>query len=57
MTIEINELVIRAEIQDSPSGGREQRAAPRDDDGEEREAIVQACVKEVLRILRRREER
>ena len=55
MPIEINELVVRAVVEDAPSPRREGSDAA---GGEaEREAIVAACVKEVLRILRRKEER
>ena len=49
MPVEIRELVIRAVV--DPSAGKADAAStPKDAD---REALIQACVEEVLRILRR----
>ena len=55
MTIEINELVIRAVVEGEPQERAEGRHSPEDDD--DRDAIIQACVREVMQILRRRERR
>jgi len=55
MPIEIKELVIRAVV--DPKGERPAPAASAPLTGEDREAIVEAAVKEVLRILRASKER
>lgn len=54
MPIEIRELVIRAVVSDD--GGRAQRYSP-GVDGNDRNELIEACVKEVLRVLRRSGER
>ena len=54
MTVEIRELVIRAVADD---GRRGADASGPGVSAAEREAIVEACVREVLRVLKRREER
>jgi hypothetical protein len=53
MPIEIRELVIRAVVDPSPSAAPS-RQPPTETD---HEALVQACVDETLRILRRERER
>ncbi len=58
MPVEINELVVRAVVRDdaraagAPAGGSANRLSE-----EGREALVEACVREVLRVLRRTRER
>jgi len=55
MPIEIKELVIRAVAQSSDNP----RAYARDEDSHpaERQNLIDACVREVIRILKRSEER
>jgi uncharacterized protein DUF5908 len=53
MPVEIRELVIRAVVDSQPTAARPGTPAPAVD----REALVQACVDETLRILRRERER
>ena len=53
MPVEIRELVIRAAV-DPGAAGDDRRTAMTD---AEREALIQACVSETLRILRREKER
>ncbi len=57
MPIEIRELVIRAVVEQGKQapGSNPDPGVPRSD--EEREALVQACVEQVLRVLRRERER
>jgi hypothetical protein len=64
MPVEIKELVIRAVVDSAGGHASRDRAAPPGDasahagiEPEEREAIVAAAVKEVLRILRASRER
>ncbi len=52
MPVEIKELVIRAVVDREPGEGEGAAGAP-----SERDAIVQACVREVLRILEKSRER
>ncbi|MCU0837340.1 MAG: DUF5908 family protein [Rhodospirillales bacterium] len=51
MPIEIKELVIRAVVDPAPDSDPPAAAAP------DRAAIIEACVEETLRILRRAKER
>ncbi len=51
MPVEIKELVIRA------VATRQDGSAPAVSDGGDRDALVQACVKQVMRILDKRGER
>ncbi len=53
MPVEIRELVIRAVVDERPTTGRSGAPAAEVD----RDALVQACVDETLRILRRERER
>ena len=53
MPIEIRELVIRAVVDPSSSAASSRPPAT----GTDHEALVQACVDETLRILRRERER
>ena len=53
MPIEIRELVIRAVVDPSQTAGPSDPSAPETD----HEALIQACVDETLRILRRERER
>ena len=55
MAIEIKELVIRAIAEPAPEQN-EDRPADTPDPGAQR-ALVEACVKEILRILRKSKER
>jgi hypothetical protein len=62
MPVEIRELVIRTTVSSSPpaeSLGESSMgsAVSRGDGGEGTDAIVQACVREVLRVLRQGRER
>jgi hypothetical protein len=55
MPIEIRELVIKASVEphrDVPAGGGAAAL-----DGEDRARLIQQCVDEVLKALKRREER
>ena len=54
MPVETKELVVRAVAE---GGGEAAAAAERSDTEESRQALVEACVKQVLRILRRSGER
>lgn len=56
MPVVINEIVFKATVAEPAARGAERRepAAPRAVDGE---ALVAACVEEVLRILARQKER
>lgn len=55
MPVEIKELIIRAVAEEGRSGTEEAPEASGQDD--ERQAIVEACVKQVLRILKKSKER
>ena len=62
MTVEIKELVIRAIV--APEGGETQEnagetaaSAPMLDSSSDRDALIQECVRQVLRILQKKEER
>lgn len=55
MSVEIRELLIRAVV--APDGARPVPAAPAALPEQERAAIVEAAVKEVLRILKTSKER
>jgi len=52
MPVEIRELIIRAVVDARQTAAASDTAAAPD-----REALVQACVEEALRILRRKKER
>lgn len=54
MPIEIRELVIRAVVEPSPHDPAD---APAADGDEDRTRLVQQCVDEVLKVLRRERER
>jgi hypothetical protein len=53
MTVEIKELVIKATVTDKMKTGNENQATDRDDTGK----MVDLCVAEVLKILKREKER
>ncbi len=55
MPVEIKELIIRAVVESGAGTGGSTRDQP--PPSEEKSALVQACVKEVLRILRKSQER
>jgi hypothetical protein len=57
MPIEIRELVIRARVDPDDNWPATSDSAPADGDVEWQEELVQACVKEVLRILEDKRER
>ena len=62
MPVQINELIIRAVVDPGRPGGSGQRALSDDVEGHAASAqdtaeIVQACVREVLRILAAQNER
>ena len=55
MPVEIKELIVRAVVADRESEGQvEQQASS---GAEERRAIVEDCVRQVLRVLRKGKER
>jgi hypothetical protein len=56
MPVEIRELIIRA-VTAAPSQPPEKTPGQDRDLELEREALIQACVKQVLRILKKKEER
>jgi len=53
MPVEIRELIIRAVVDPGPGGEESNRPIT----ASERDALIQACVEETLRILRRERER
>jgi hypothetical protein len=53
MPVEIKELVIRAVVSPPDQPARNRRNTPE----EGKEAIIEACVRQVLRILRKSKER
>lgn len=55
MPVEIRELVIRAVVRDGPAEGEEPPG--RADAAEERQRLVEECVEQVLKVLRRSRER
>lgn len=57
MPIEIRELVIRAVVEQGAAVSRSSPEPAVARGEQEREALVQACVEQVLRILRRERER
>jgi hypothetical protein len=60
MTVEIKELIVRATVQENTGGGQPAPPPAAGDDSAPvpaNDAVIQACVREVLRILRREKER
>jgi hypothetical protein len=59
MPVEIRELVIRATTEErKDANDSDLRASrPEEDSAESREALIQECVRQVLRILRKEKER
>jgi len=57
MAVEIRELVIRAVIKDKQDSSEETGAETGEHDMQGSEAIIEACVKQVLKILNRKQER
>jgi hypothetical protein len=57
MPIEIRELVIRARVDPDDARSVTSAPTPAARDAERQEELVQACVKEVLRILEDKRER
>ncbi len=55
MPVEIRELIIRAVIKDEPTPA--QHSDPEPDQQQDTQAIVAECVKQVLRVLQRKQER
>jgi hypothetical protein len=55
MPVEIRELVIRAVT--TPESQSSQQSSVSQMSAEEREAIIQACVRQVLKILQKKKER
>ena len=55
MPVEIKELIIRAVVEDDRKPRQDSAQASTTSD--ERDAIVEACVKQVLRILKKYKER
>jgi len=59
MPIIIRELIIRANVADNPAGGT-QSSAPGNNaanNSNDRQAIISACVEQVLEILEKKKER
>ncbi|MCF7967132.1 DUF5908 family protein [Methylobacter sp. Wu8] len=57
MAVEIRELVIRAVIKDEQNSSEETGTETGEHDMQGRDAIIEACVKQVLKILNRKQER
>lgn len=60
MAVEIKELIIRATLEDSADGkkGQAEKKEGSTPSGEsEQSAIVEACVKQVLKILKQQQQR
>ncbi len=55
MPVEIKELIIRAVV--TPDPAPQPATSSQNIAEEEREAIIQACVRQLLRILRKKKER
>ncbi len=60
MAVEIKELIIRATVdyqqEGGDKGGKENKAASGAED-QDQSALVEACVKQVLKILKQKEQR
>ena len=60
MAIEVKELVIRAVVDYSSSGDEKSQDSPNErseQDEREQSAIIDACVKQVLKIIERKQKR
>jgi hypothetical protein len=57
MPIEIKELIIRAVVEQDRESTQDSPDLQTVDDGDEKKALLAACVKQVLKILRRSRER
>lgn len=58
MSVEINELLVRVEVTESPGGEQGRAASPAAAGGStQREALIAECVERIMEILRQREER
>lgn len=57
MAVEIRELVIRAVVKDEQNSSEETGTEIGEHDTQGRDAIIEACVKQVLKILNRKQER
>lgn len=57
MAVEIRELVIRAVIKDEQNSSDETGTETGEHGMQGRDAIIEACVKQVLKILNRKQER
>lgn len=55
MAVEIRELIIKAVVVDDQSGSRENSSIP--DSASEKEQIIQECVNQVLKILKKSKSR
>lgn len=55
MPVEIRELVIRAVIKNEKNLSQQAESAPQQI--QDQQAIIEACVKQVLKILKRKQER
>ncbi len=55
MTVEIRELVIRAVVSDSPKS--DENLTDRNEPDMKKETVIEECVKQVLKILKRNGER
>lgn len=54
MPVEIRELIIRA-VTTNDNGGQQDVASPQE--GDDKQAIIEECVRQVLRILQQKKER
>jgi len=55
MPVEIKELIIRATT--TPPADEEDESAPAQPSPEDKDELIQECVRQVLRILQKKEER
>lgn len=57
MAVEIRELVIRAVVKDEQNSSAETGTESGEHDMQGSDALIEACVKQVLKILNRKQER
>ena len=57
MPVEIKELIIRAIVEQDRENTQDAPSLQAVDDADKRKALLEACVKQVLKILRRSRER
>lgn len=57
MAVEIRELIIRAVVAEGEESSEESQPGTPTNDDKDKEAIIEACVRQVLRILNKSRER